>query len=108
MDQVVLDVDQPVVVLGEPDEGPADQRRLEGVERCLGLGAQEPGEGRLGVLLRAEVGLVQPRRALRCDPLAGYGPGGGDEFEPESGVAGEGGREAAAQCLGVEGAPQVQ
>lgn len=108
MDQVVLDVDQPVVALGQSYERPADQRCLERVERCLGLGAQETGECRLGVLLRAEVDRVQPRRTLRRDPLRRYGPGGGNEFEPQTGVACQGGVEPPAQSVGVERAPQVQ
>lgn len=108
VDQVVLDVDQPVVALGQSHERPADERCLEGVERCLGLGAQETGEGRLGVLLGAEVDRAQSRRTLRRDPLRRYGSGGGDEFEPQTGVACQGGVESPAQRLGVEGAPQVQ
>lgn len=108
VDQVVLDVDEPVVALGQAHERPADQRCLERVERCLGLGAQEVREGRLGVRLRAEVGRAQPRRTRSGDALRRYGTGGGDEFEPQAGVAGEGGFETQAQRVGVERAPQVQ
>ncbi len=108
VDQMVLHMDQSVVAFGEPHERPADQRCLEGVERRLGLGAQQLREGRLGVLSPAEVDRVQPGPAPLRDPLLRYGPRGGDQFEPQTGVACQCGGESLAQCLGVEGAPQVE
>ena len=108
VDQMVLDVDEPVLVVGEPRQGPAQQRRLVGVERGLGLGAQQLGERGLRVGLPGQIHAAQAGRTGVSGPLGGHRAGDGHEFQAESGVTVEGGGESAAQGLGVQRPPQVE
>lgn len=102
VDQMVLDVDEPVLVVCEADQRPAQQRSLVGVERGLGLGAQQLDERGLGVRLTGQIHGVQTRRAGVGHLLAGHRAGHGDEFQTESGVTLEGRGESVAQGVGVQ------
>ncbi len=108
VDQVVLDVHQPVVVLAEPDQVPAQQRRLAGVQRFLGLGAQQPLEGGLGVGLAGQVAVPQPDLGVRADPLVRKAAVVGGQLQPQAGVVGDHGGQSGTQRGPVQRAPQVE
>lgn len=108
VDQVVLDVDEPVLVVGEPRQRPAQQWRLVRVERGLGLGAQQLGERGLRVGLPGQIHAAQAGRTGVSGPLGRHRARDSHEFQAESGVPVEGGGESAAQGLGVQRPPQVE
>ncbi len=108
VDEVVLDVDQPVVVLGDPDQVPAQQRRPLGVHRLLGLGGQQPAEGGLRVGLGAEVAVAQLRLTALDDPLTGQPLRVGHQLQSQARVVAQDGGQSGVQRRAVEGAPQVE
>ncbi len=107
VDQVVLDVHDTVVPLAQPGQAPAQQRRLGGVERRLGLGPQQLLERGLRVGLLGQVHGAHPRRTSFAYPLFGHLARPLDEFEAQAGVPVEGGAERGAQGRLVEPAPEV-
>ncbi len=108
VDEMVLDVDQPVVVVADPDQVPAQQRGVGGVQRLLGLGGQQSPERGLGVRPGAQVAGAQPRLGPGADPLERQPFGAGDQFEPQAGVVGEHGGEAGPERVGVERPPEIE
>lgn len=108
VDEVVLDVDQPVVVRAEAHQVPAQHRRLLGVHRLLGLGGQQLAEGGLRVGLGGEVAAAQRRFAVLGDPLAGQALRAGDQFQAQARVVCEDGGQSGVQRVLVEGAPEVE
>jgi hypothetical protein len=108
VDQVVLDMDDPVMSLGQPHHSPPQQRRLEGVQRRPRLFHQQFRECALCIGFAAEIDIVHPGDAVLVNPLRGILSGPGDEFQPESGLAFDRGGERVVQYGHIQDAVQVE
>lgn len=105
--QVVFGLKQPVVVRGQPDEGPPHHGRLGGVEGFIVLFAPEFLEGEILVLGLGQVQGAVAGFACVVHPLLGWEVLG-VEFEAERLVAGEHGGETLPQGQLVERPVQVE